>query len=447
MIKETKHFENISSVMKVFNYSYIQADDAIYKEEVFLGPPEIKDDEIYTLGENGQYWIESKPMEKDIAIKFHDKKFKKDFMRRLENETEIKWSSGQKPTEFFTDSNILIIDKDMGMVYGPETKCINILDSEEFLNEIKKKYPKEKNKYTKEYLKQQVGKQIEGTTKTNTKLKGILKLRSDDLFQCNTLSVGFWTFYSNELIELKIIEEKELPSREDIIQKALDNGHGKYFTGKIERDDKYYSIEGTLRTNGSGSYRVHDKTLKWDLLFSFKEINSMTLTDFAPSGIWGQRTLKSDNKDFNNKRLELKSLQYTTGSSYEKKMPTMDDLLELYERLERDYKTAAKYFGSHTKQLIGEDKMQMITKEEKLEEAIYKLGCPGINKKNANIHVDTKTSEIIIEKMKDKLSTDRCVISLTDRYDLTTVKAIIADGIVTITVPTKEGVVLGVKVE
>ena len=79
--------------------------------------------------------------------------------------------------------------------------------------------------------------------------------------------------------------------------------------------------------------------------------------------------------------------------------------------------------------------------------AEYEIEAPGLNKGNTIIHIDTEESLIQIGMKRNEKEATNIQISIPTRYDLKETVANIVDGIISIKVPTKEGVVQTVEIE
>jgi len=77
---------------------------------------------------------------------------------------------------------------------------------------------------------------------------------------------------------------------------------------------------------------------------------------------------------------------------------------------------------------------------EGFEEAVYTMEVPGYNKNHVVVKVDTEQNCIRTQLKKDK-EEQIVEIEVPIRYDIEKAKVSVKDGIVTITCPTKEGVV------
>lgn len=96
----------------------------------------------------------------------------------------------------------------------------------------------------------------------------------------------------------------------------------------------------------------------------------------------------------------------------------------------------------------GEKEMSNVTKKEEFSMAEYTVCCPGANKENTNVNVDSKESKIRIEFSNTSSCTGNVVeITVASRYDLKKTSANIKDGVMTIKVPVYEDVVTVVNVE
>lgn len=90
----------------------------------------------------------------------------------------------------------------------------------------------------------------------------------------------------------------------------------------------------------------------------------------------------------------------------------------------------------------GENKMKMSKEEEGLEAAIYEIECPGLSKDNAKIVTDSLKRQVIIQP-KEK---EEFTLYVKERYEIKNTSIEIDSGIMTVTIPTKEGVVNNVEI-
>lgn len=95
----------------------------------------------------------------------------------------------------------------------------------------------------------------------------------------------------------------------------------------------------------------------------------------------------------------------------------------------------------------GENKMEMRKKEEGLEVAIYEIECPGINKDNAKVVTDSENNEVIIQHKDGEEVESKCIISVKERYEIKKTSIKMEHGIITVNIPTKEGVITNIEIE
>jgi HSP20 family molecular chaperone IbpA/ribosomal protein L21E len=108
------------------------------------------------------------------------------------------------------------------------------------------------------------------------------------------------------------------------------------------------------------------------------------------------------------------------------------------------YITQEYFPGIGLKQQEKETKMANsanIHKEENFKEAIYTIIAPGKNKENIEVHADMDTKSIHIEDANEKNSVS-CWFNVPERYNIEKATISIVDGIIKITIPVKEGVVI-----
>lgn len=95
----------------------------------------------------------------------------------------------------------------------------------------------------------------------------------------------------------------------------------------------------------------------------------------------------------------------------------------------------------------GEKEMSNVTKKEEFASAEYTVCCPGANKENTKVQVDTNEKLIRIEFDKKVSCGDNIVtVSVPTRYDITKAKPSIVDGVMTIKVPVCDEVVTEVTI-
>lgn len=79
--------------------------------------------------------------------------------------------------------------------------------------------------------------------------------------------------------------------------------------------------------------------------------------------------------------------------------------------------------------------------DRKLRETKVTINMPGANVDNTKIDTDTETNQVFVTCEDFELKSS---FSVEERFDVNKTEAVIKDGIITITIPTKEGVVKSV---